>query len=81
MPLDNKNKGLRDLLMARGSGSKDAQGPSPLRCSPPPLPPPINVFTPIGLKKRKKDKKGIEGGVSPSEVRGFSSQEVEGDQG
>lgn len=29
MLLDNKKKGLRDLLKARGSGSKDASGSQP----------------------------------------------------
>lgn len=59
MLLDNKKKGLRDLLKARGLGSKDASGSQPPHMPPPP-PPPINVFASAGLKKRNKDKERIE---------------------
>lgn len=60
MPLDNKNKGLRDLLKAKGASPKDASGSQrPFTLPLPPLPP-VNVFAPAGLKKRNNDKEGIE---------------------
>ncbi|KAF3953317.1 hypothetical protein CMV_021226 [Castanea mollissima] len=61
MPLNNKKKGLCDLLKARGLCPKGASGSQPLTSLPLPSPP-INVFALAGLKKRKKDKDGIEEG-------------------
>lgn len=61
MSLDNKKKGLRVLLKDRGSGPKDALRSQPLPTLPP-HPPPVNVFPPADLKKRKKDNEGIEEG-------------------
>ena len=62
MSLDNRKKGLRELLKARGSVPKDASGPqSPLPL--PPFPPPlVNPFGPNNLKKRKKEKEAAEEG-------------------
>ena len=70
MPLDNKKKGLRELLAGRAKGlaPKDAsrsQLPPTLPLTPPP-PSLVNLFTPTNLKKRKKDKEVVkEGEVVP----------------
>ena len=70
MPLDNKKKGLRELLTGRAKGSapKDAsRSQLPLALpSPPPPSPSVNPFAPANLKKRKKDKEVVkEGEVVP----------------
>ena len=63
MPLDNKKKGLHDLLKARGAGPKDAsrsQLPPTL-----PLPPPLSTVGLLpnsNLKKKRKEKETIEEG-------------------
>ena len=62
MPLDNRKKGLHELLKARGSVPKDASGPQPPLPLPPFPPPPVNPFAPTNLKKRKKEKEVAEEG-------------------
>ena len=56
MPLDNRKKGLRELLRARGLAPKVASRSQPPLPPPPPPPPSINPFAPANLKKRKKEK-------------------------
>ena len=64
IPLNNKKKGLCQLLASRAKRStpKDALGSPPL---PPPPPSPallVNPFAPANLKKRNKDKEVAEKG-------------------
>ena len=62
MPLDNRKKGLRELLKARGSVPKDASGPQPPLPFPPFPPSLVNPFAPTNLKKRKKENEVAEEG-------------------
>ena len=57
--MDNKRKGLHDLLKARGLGPKDASGSRPLLTLPPPPPPPTVGLLPMPTMKKKKKEKEI----------------------
>ena len=63
MSLDNKKKGLSDLLKGRGASPKDASG-SQLPPTLPPSPPPslVNLLPIPGLKKKRKEKEIVEEG-------------------
>lgn len=61
MPLDNRKKGLCELLKARRSMPKDASGFQP-PFPPPPPPSSVNPVSPTNLNKRKKEKEVVEEG-------------------
>ena len=62
--MDNKRKGLHDLLKARGLGPKNASGSRPLLTFPPPPPPPptVGLLPMPNLKKKKKEKEIVKEG-------------------
>ena len=63
MLLDNKKKGLHDLLKARGLGPNDASGSQPPPTLPPPPPPlTVGLLSIPNLKKKRKEKEIVEEG-------------------